>query len=322
MPVTTPTQTKTDPPSQFPTDLDALSRDPERVYAVMCPALREKAKEVREWLEAETHHSLLSRYRLGLILRDVEEDEQSHGGERYGEDAVNRLRALLPWEDGIIRIALRFVRAYSQEEAERLAQLRTRNGQPLAWSHVRCLVQVDDRQEREELLDRTVAENWTSLRLAEEVKAYHEEKNPSNRGRPLTRPKTFDAVLHQQQGLADRFIERSEQVWADGDHSLTRRFTELTPDERTEERVEELEAHVERLRRLRDAVEKRLREAEAVLTKFRKAVASAGGSGVVKKGKRSEARTKPGRDRHRPEKAGAGVGDEDEVAEEAEVVAA
>ena len=76
-------------------------------------------------------HSLRSRYELGLQVQELYEDERKNAGKTYGRNAIGRICKLLNWDDGLIRMALRFVRAYSPEDLERLCAQVLPKGQPL-----------------------------------------------------------------------------------------------------------------------------------------------------------------------------------------------
>lgn len=137
------------------------SAEREKILQTMTPACRKKLKYFENWLRKDVERSLRSRYELGLQVQELYEDEKKNGGKLYGKNAIGRICQILHWEDGVIRLALRFVQTFSQKDLERLCTLTLPKGQPLTWSHVRTLLLVDDTAQRQQLLNRTVAEGWT-----------------------------------------------------------------------------------------------------------------------------------------------------------------
>jgi hypothetical protein len=252
-----------------PTPLEKLEQS---FLTEVSPALREKIDQIKQWYRGEARHGLLSHYKLGLIVKDVYDDEEDQGGEqRYGRRAMRKLCHALPWCKTSLYDALSLVQAYPEEEVARLAQLRTASGQPLCWSHVRLLADVGDRAGRDDLLNRVLAEGLTCEELGREVQRLNGPKANRRGGQPRA-PRTVEQVVRQQGALADRFLERAGQVWR-GEGSLTSRVRDLTPAEHTEERAGVLREHAERLRRLAREADERAREAEEVYEHFVKAVA-------------------------------------------------
>jgi hypothetical protein len=235
------------------------------------PELAEKIDRIREWSRADNASTLLRHYDLGLIVKEVYDDDPDQDGPgRYGRYAMKKLASALAWCSTVLYEALAFAQTYTREEVDGLSRLRLPSGASVSWSHVRILVFVADRAERERLLRRVVEESWGCAELAREV-AKGKAKTAGTRGRPLARPRDLDGVLRQQGLLADRLLERDEKVWSDQACSLTGRFLELPPDGHSAERGLALKENVERWRRVVRAAQDRLREAEEVYGRFLRA---------------------------------------------------
>src|SRR5205823_4591480 len=129
----------------------------EKILQSMNPACRKKLECLEKWLRDLVHTSLRKRYELGLQVQELYNDEKK-GGKIYGKGAIEKICKLLHWDDGVIRLSLRFVQTFSRDDLERLCEIRLPSGVPLSYSHVRELLEVKDSARRQELIDRTTAE--------------------------------------------------------------------------------------------------------------------------------------------------------------------
>jgi hypothetical protein len=245
----------------------------EKVLKGMNPACRKKLKYFENWLRKEVDHTLRRRYELGLQVQELYDDETKGGGKVYGTDAIGRICKLLNWDDGLIRMALRFVRAYSPEDLERLCAQVLPKGQPLTWSHVRALLEVTDRSRRQELLDRTTAEGWTCTELARQIVRPESHAGGDGRGRPPRVPKDFDGAVAQQQESAERWDRLYTKVWGKTERSLTTQAAKLPPEEVTEERLHQARELAYQLRRVADQAQKQAEAAEQIVRDFERILA-------------------------------------------------
>src|SRR5689334_22564809 len=91
-----------------------------RILQAMTPACRKKLTYIETWLRKDMDHCLRSRYELGLQVQELYDDDRKNNGKIYGKNAIGRICKLLHWEDGLLRLALRFVQAFTPEDLERL----------------------------------------------------------------------------------------------------------------------------------------------------------------------------------------------------------
>ena len=239
----------------------------QRILEGMTPAFREKLEYFEAWMRAEAGHTLRTRYELGLRVREVYEDEKNHGGSVYGKNAIGRICKLLGWEDDVIRLSLRFVRAFTPGQLERLCSLVTASGGTVCWSHVRTLLQVEAAH-RHELLDRTVAEGWMSSQLALEVKRLIDRPGADGRGRPPVVPRDFDGAVANQQKFADEWDRRYGRVWGVTERSLATHAAKLPNDEVTEGRLRQAGELAVQLRRVSDQALEQAVKAEEIVRDF------------------------------------------------------
>jgi hypothetical protein len=239
-----------------------------RILEKMNPACREKLAHFENWLRKEVDHTLRRRYELGLMAKELYEDEKKNGGKLYGRNAIGRICEILCWDDGLIRLALRFVQSFTPEDLERLCGLVLPGGEPLTWSHVRALLVVPNVSQRKELLERTVAEGWTCTELALEIKNLPDHPGKDGRGRPPRMPKDFDGVVAHQQESADKWDRLYTRLWGATKHSLATQAAKLPPEAVTEERLRQAQELAYQLRRVADQAQKQAEKAEQVVHEF------------------------------------------------------
>jgi hypothetical protein len=246
------------------------------VLQSMTPACQEKLRYFDTWLRNEVSHTLRSRYELGLQVRELYDDEWQNGGRLYGRNAIGRICKLLRWDDGVIRLALRFAQAFTPEDLERLCALALPRGETLTWSHVRALLAVDDPAQRLGLLERTAAEGWTCTELAQEVKGLVERPAQDRRGRPPRAPKDFDGAVAQQQQSAEQWDRHFTRVWGKQDRSLVTQAARLPAEHVTEERLCQARDLAAQLRRVADQAREQAEQAEQVVREFERVLGERG----------------------------------------------
>jgi hypothetical protein len=235
------------------------------------PALRDKVTWIRATFDDEWRRSIVARYQVAVVIREIYEDVTENKGSVYGAKAVEAIKKALAWDDAVIYQALHVADAFTPEQVEAMTRMRLPGGRPLSFSHLAALSRVEEERHREKLLKRAVKEGWTARQLtnaADEAGARPADAPEERRGRPLARPRTFDAVLGQQAGFAEDFLNRNEQVWSQAGHSLSAKAEDLDSADFTPERAERLERHAAQLSLLAEKAKERADEAGHVHTLF------------------------------------------------------
>jgi hypothetical protein len=237
------------------------------------PALRNKIDWIRATIDDEWRRSIVNRYQVAVVIKDIYDDVTENKGSVYGAKAVEAIKKALGWDDGIIYQALHVADAFTPEQIEAMTQMRLPGGRPLTYSHVVELARVEDEGRREKLLRQAVTEGWTTRKLtnAVDLTTGPERNNPrERRGRPLARPKDFDGVLDQQAHFAEDFLNRNDQVWSHPDHSLSAKTQDLDAADFTRERAERLKRHADQMNRLAQKARERADEATRIHAWFEK----------------------------------------------------
>jgi hypothetical protein len=231
------------------------------------PALRAKVDWIRHYFEDEWRRSLVGRYRVAALIREIYDDVNENNGAAYGAKAVQAVKDAFGWDDGVIYHALHVAGAFTPEQIEEIARLRLPGGRPLSYSHVVALAGVEDERRRQNLLRQAVREGWTARQLVKAVDraaAPQPGKPEDRRGRPLAKPGDFDAALDQQAHVAEDFLNRNDRVWAHPESSLSARAAGLDTAGFTRERAHRLQQHADQMNLLAHKAKERAEEAVRV----------------------------------------------------------
>jgi hypothetical protein len=243
-------------------ELDALKR----IAARMNPALRKKCEEIHALMKTEVEAVLNNRYALGEKFLDIYHDQTQQGSRVYGKQAIPNICRLLYLDDSFVRNCIKFVQSFTREDLARLPTMPS--GDPVSWSHFRCVLPLEDRSQREAMLLRTATEGMTCAELAYEIKHLGDQAQPAKQGRPLKVPATFDAAVKQQKGFTEDWERRYAKVYSHPKHSLVARAAELAPEEVTEERLREAGELAHQLRLMADQAVQAAEKAEGVVQEF------------------------------------------------------
>jgi hypothetical protein len=236
----------------------------ERILEQSPPVLREKIAWIRECFADEWRRSIEWRYQVAVLIRDIYDDVTENRGAVYGAKAIEVIKQSFGWDNGVIYQALHVADAFTPEQIEEITQMRLAGGKPLSYSHVVALSSVEDEGQREKLLKQAVKEGWTTRKLTNvvgESDVPQPDRPEDHRGRPLGKPRDFDAVLDQQASFIKDFCARNDQVWSQEEHSLSAKVEDLTGDQFTQERATRLKQHADQLTLLAQKAKERADEA-------------------------------------------------------------
>jgi hypothetical protein len=225
--------------------------------------IRKSVEWITGWFERNHRHTLMNRYQLGKRVQAIHDAETKGGSERYGKGTITKLAAAFGWDETVLYGALLVARSYTEAEIEQLARQRRADDQSLSYSHVRKLAEVEDRKKKKALLDKTLANCWTVAELDEAINKAQGNKGASTQGRKLIVPKDLAGLLNQKDRLVEEFLKRSREVWEKPEHSVMHEASLLPVDKLTQEQVEEVRRHAERLHMLCKKAQAQADEAES-----------------------------------------------------------
>jgi hypothetical protein len=261
---------------QFELELqrDIAQERAEAIIRESPPALGEKIAWIRDTFEEDWRRSVVCRYQVAALIREIYDDVTEHNGAVYGAKAIAAIKQAFGWDDGVIYQALHVAEAFTPQQIEEITRMRLPGGKPVSFSHVVALSGVEDEGRRQKLLKQAVREGWTSKKLANaaQFQAPEAGKREERRGRPLAKPRDFDAVLEQQASFAQDFLNRDEQVWSRREHSLSGRAEGLDTAEFTRERADRLKRHAEQMNLLAKKAKERAEEAASVHQVFEEVI--------------------------------------------------
>jgi hypothetical protein len=155
-------------------------------------------------------------YELGkTIHRDF-----PSGAERHAPTIKDTAGKLGVTRDLVYKVAV-FAREYSRDELKALCDLRTAEGKPFSFSHVRRLLVVKNHSKRAMLERRAAAQGWSNEDLSAAV--IHEQgERKSQGGRRPARALTPSAALRQIAVRTEQWLRRCEHSWEDAGSPLAR----------------------------------------------------------------------------------------------------
>ena len=221
---------------------------------------------MQDWFDREARYSIKARWDLGVMIKDIHDDVTQHRGNRYGVHAVEQIAQYFGWDQTVIYNSLKLAQQYTEDEIDELCERRMPDGQLLSYSHLMSVITLP-REERKKLIDKAVAESWTCTELARVVvkgKEPARSRTDDKRGRPIGKPKTFDAVLAQMEAFTDDFMNRAIQVWDTDDHSLGAKVADVATDDFTEERARKVKVLAGKLLQVADMAKKLEQQATQV----------------------------------------------------------
>lgn len=245
----------------------------QEILESMNKPLRVKADWIIAWCKEDARSSLVSRWELGGQINELLDDEKT-GGKVYGANSVTKLSKLIGDDPSVLRQAANLQKAYSKREIEDVADMTLLDGiTPVSYSHVRQLITIEDKKERQTTLNLVIENCWTSEDLGTYIVSKYGKRSNNMHGR-MGKPKGVDAVIKQQLSFVDDFDNRNANVWADDETSITAQIDNLEPTQYTEDLVDKLYTLAKRMRKLAVEADKRADEAEAKYQEVKDALES------------------------------------------------
>lgn len=139
---------------------------------------------------------LLVMWQIGEFVTMVKNDTD---GAKYGENAITRLAAALGRSTAELYNACTLRQNYSKEEITQISKTQLANGDYVSWRHMQILCQITSGEDRKKMLDKTVAEGWTSDELSNAINKAGTRvvKHHRKGGRAVGMPKTPFAAAKQ-----------------------------------------------------------------------------------------------------------------------------
>jgi hypothetical protein len=208
---------------------------------------------------------------LGGEVNDV----VTNVGNVYGSGAMKKISEAWTMNPSMLYKSKAFNDAYSEEELERLCNLKTEAGTLIGWAHVIQLIGIPEKA-RPRIQDKVIDEAMTAKELAALVKKLYGQRAAG--GRPFMRPKTVKAGLVQLRTVSAQWLNRNSDIWNSQDRSLFQELEDMPPEDITHDLFDELEqiavdqssmssacaSNAKSATRLMDQVKSVLREREQV----------------------------------------------------------
>jgi hypothetical protein len=259
--------------NSLPDNTNELREKQQDLMADANPALKAKVHWVVNWCKQETKNSLLSRWELGEQINEVFRDHSENGCKRYGSKAFQTIAAFSGEAEGSLRICAKLAKSYVRGQIVDISEMIMADGvTPLSFSHIRCVLALDNPSERQEALNMALERCWTVDSLNKYVLSKMGGGNSAHKGRPVAKPKDVEGVIAQQMSFAADFNKRNTNVWQDPKHSISAHLAKIPTSMYTEDMAAKLCKLAQQLRALADDVGVRADEAEKKYEEVRHAV--------------------------------------------------
>jgi hypothetical protein len=226
--------------------------------------MRAVIAETARWLADDHRACILHRYRLAELVKRLNDDHMKNRQRRYGGSSVERLARFFNQEAYMIYAALSVAGAYTRQEVEELSRVRLSDGRSLSYYHIQLLSGLDTEEQRDEALQLTIEQAWTTDDLREHVQRVRlpTKVEGDGRGRPMSVPRNLDDLLRQQGRKVEDFLTRSAKVWNQPENGFLSKAYDMPTDHWTPGRAKALLEHARALRRLAEEAGRQADEAE------------------------------------------------------------
>lgn len=191
--------------------------------------MRETAKELHGQLGLLKQDTLDRLYEVGQIVKrgydTVAAARRSVGKPVRGLGLVDQWAQGLGINSRSLRICLKIVNLYAPEEF-RIRISRS----PIGWTHLVHLVTIEDPQEREQLEDDIVVNQWSAKELASEIRGRHGNRRRGS-GRQPAVPRSLEEGLDQLLAELRKLRDRCQQVWFGDRYDIVSAISDVPPEE-------------------------------------------------------------------------------------------
>jgi hypothetical protein len=197
------------------------SRVPHDAAAMNSPLTRH-FRAIQALLATAAADEIRTRYKVGAIVRRVQDSEAT-----YGARAVERLALALGRDQATLYRYGTLAKTWSEREMVALSRRRNCYGEPLSWSHWLELAAEEDWKP---WLERALSEGWSVRRLKDEIETG---------AREIPRSESFDEDETTRAALLET-IRDAERWNARVTHSLAPVLDRLARSPRRSPQIEEL----------------------------------------------------------------------------------
>lgn len=203
----------------------------------MNPALRRKLKEIEKESSGIRETNIRYYHELGRVYTEI-----GAKPEIYGENAKKLLAKALHTHIRACQQAALFHSKYSEEEMEAVLALENEEaGFKLHWGHVRNLLSLPTKSQRDDYARRTIKNLWDVPTLFAQIKKHLGLKESHGRAHKL--PATIAAQIRQILTISKMWLDKQQEVWnREGEHNVFAYIRNAPPDTYTEEDLENLRA--------------------------------------------------------------------------------
>ncbi len=212
-------------------------------------ALEAKVQEIRSDLNEWNQGDVRGRHRIGKHIAGIKDNAQ-----KYGIHAVEKIAKEIGYSDSWLYDCASVAETWTDREIERLLKrMDQKRDQPLSWTHLVLISEIDDKKKRKSWVDDTLQNGWTVRELKAQMNQEPEfdDSDPGQASRPTLR------WLANIQAIAESDVSKQQQ-WGKTLFSLDGPGIEITSAEDKDSLDQAIEAvenarkgYTELLRQLR-----------------------------------------------------------------------
>lgn len=164
------------------------------VPATLPTEFHEGIDSIRKMFNTLESGNLAKYYEIGKTVLDMTTDA------KYGKPTIKKIVEYFPVAKSAIIPARDFAKRFKQGDFDKLTKLAGPTGNKITWSHVVQAVKIKDDNEMVSMLQKTVKENWDSVKLAKQVRTLNGNSgNPNGGGRPHKQHGSFPDLIDEIQ---------------------------------------------------------------------------------------------------------------------------
>lgn len=200
--------------------------DSQAALKEMCPALRQKYKQLQVDFVHHTQATIQFLHSLGTQALDIKNNPDEYltaTQKANGVDPLDLIRRASSAGTGFetLKKAMQFASTYNKAGVQRLLGYRNKSVEDfrILWGHIIYLLSVEDDPTRLRFEQEITNNMWTPQDLHNEIVRFYGGPRASG-GRPVGIPKTVDKQLEQIREMSRLWIKRHNDVWNGRAHSV------------------------------------------------------------------------------------------------------
>lgn len=197
-----------------------------KVLGAMNAALRSQFDIIESNFDHMQQENIRYYHKLGRLLAEIREDEGKYVG-NDGTPGRSLIEQALSTQARTLRACDDFAAKYTESEMLDLAAMKhAETNFRLQWAHVRYLLSVENKEQRNQWAEDAVVNGWAPNVLHERIKKG--EKRGPKHGRGHSVPATVEGQFRQMRDISKTWRDKQQKVWNGQDVNIFTNLHEAT----------------------------------------------------------------------------------------------